>query len=88
MRLSKIARRQWEYFIDCISQNGYLNTPLGDWVRHRDQSFKYLYYKETNMVYKLNDSRWNVFGRKRKTSRRFRKIQLVVGKPSKESFPI
>ena len=61
----------WKYFVDMISHNGRLHTPLGDWVRTPDQKFPFMKPQTEDTVYKSFGKRWKCFRKRSAQSRRY-----------------
>ena len=80
--------RHWRYLVECISQNGHLNTPLGHWTRHPDQKFCHLYLPSTDVMYKRTKDRWEIFGKTKQGTRRYLQRNFYVGEPPKDSIPV
>ena len=68
----------WKYFIDLISEEGTLHSPLGRWLRTPDQQHTYMITPTSDTVYKRQGLCWRVFRRKSPSSRRYTKLRLRV----------
>ena len=75
---NKVDIEQWSFFIQQISANGHLFTPLGPWVRTPDQKFSHVINTEHTTIYAREKDTWKVFLRKSTQSRRFQAVRLVV----------
>ena len=75
---SKRDIKEWQYFLDLISYNGRLHIPLGEWERKPDQIFPFMVNETSDIIYKHTDKWWIVFGRKKRSSKRFVQLHMTV----------
>ena len=87
-RPSKQDKDHWKFLINLISQEGLLYVPLGDWERRQDQIYPFVLTKKENIIYKKIQEGWRAYVKAKPSSRRYRRVPLVVASVPDDTFPV
>ena len=68
----------WHYLVESVACNGILHGPLGRWIRTPDQFFPFMISMDRTIVYKRLAPGWQVYGKRDKKHRYFKKLNFTV----------
>ena len=78
-RPSKRIRKQWEYFINHITEDSiHLLTPMGGWIDIPYQIYPFVVNTEHTFIFKRIESRWEIFYRQDSNRNEYKKLAVTT----------
>ena len=89
LRPSKRIRKQWQYFINHITEDTiHILTPMGDWIDTPYQIYPFVVNTEHTFIFKKIESRWEIFYRQYSNRNEYKKLAVTTTKLPKHWHPI